>query len=80
MVTHSLVGILAGKMLPVRLRSWKMYAFSAVLPLIADWDVIGMWLGVPYGHFFGHRGFFHSILFALLLAFVCVCIGWPKVN
>jgi len=25
------------------------------------------WLGIPYGNFWGHRSFFHSIFFGLLL-------------
>jgi len=36
---------------------------ACVLP---DADVIGFWAGVPYGHLFGHRGFSHSLFFALL--------------
>jgi len=44
---------------------------SAMLP---DIDVLAFKFGVPYAHPFGHRGFTHSILFAVLwsvlLAFV----------
>lgn len=36
--------------------------------LIPDADVIGYYLGVPYGSFWGHRGFTHSIVFALLFS------------
>ncbi|MEP6473063.1 MAG: metal-dependent hydrolase, partial [Gemmatimonadota bacterium] len=35
-------------------------------------DAIGYWLGVPYGSLFGHRGFTHSLVFAVLLATVSV--------
>ncbi len=35
---------------------------------IPDLDAIGFWLGVPYKSFFGHRGFTHSIAFAVLLS------------
>ena len=38
-------------------------AFSAVVP---DLDAIGHMLGVPYASFWGHRGFSHSIVFAVL--------------
>ena len=38
---------------------------AAVLP---DIDSVGLRLGVPYGALFGHRGFSHSLAFALLLA------------
>ncbi len=37
----------------------------AVLP---DIDALGLWLGVPYAHAFGHRGFTHSLLFSVLMA------------
>ena len=40
-------------------------AFGSVLP---DTDAIGFFAGVPYESTFGHRGFSHSLLFALLLA------------
>ena len=37
---------------------------SAILP---DIDVIAFKFGIDYMHPFGHRGFTHSILFAILL-------------
>lgn len=37
----------------------------AVLP---DLDALGLWLGIPYEHPFGHRGFTHSLPFAVALA------------
>jgi inner membrane protein len=48
-----------------RSRLTFVLAFLAVLP---DLDVIGFRLGIPYGHMLGHRGFTHSILFAVLVA------------
>lgn len=36
----------------------------AVLP---DIDAVGMWLGIPYAHTFGHRGFTHSFSFSVVL-------------
>jgi inner membrane protein len=36
---------------------------SSVLP---DADVLAFSFGIPYEHMFGHRGFTHSIVFALL--------------
>jgi inner membrane protein len=37
----------------------------AVLP---DIDALGLWLGIPYEHPFGHRGFAHSLPVAVALA------------
>ena len=46
-------------------RVWFAGAVCSVLP---DADAIGFKLGVPYGDFWGHRGFTHSLLFAVILA------------
>ena len=36
--------------------------------IIPDLDTVGFRFGVAYAHEFGHRGFTHSLVFALLLA------------
>lgn len=41
-----------------------------VCSVLPDLDVVGFIFGVRYGDMFGHRGFSHSISFAVLLA------GW----
>ena len=41
---------------------------ASVLP---DIDALGFAAGVPYGHVFGHRGFTHSLFFALMTAVLC---------
>ena len=46
-------------------RVWAAGALCSILP---DIDVIGFRLGIPYGGFWGHRGFTHSLLFAVLLS------------
>ena len=38
---------------------------SAIIP---DLDVLAFRYGIPYEHMFGHRGFTHSIIFAVLWA------------
>src|SRR3712207_4696555 len=47
---------------PVPARFWVLSAACSVLP---DADVLAFWFGVPYGSMFGHRGFTHSLVFAL---------------
>lgn len=42
--------------------------WGVVCAEIPDADVLGFWLGVPYGHLWGHRGITHSLLFACLFA------------
>ena len=48
-------------------RIWIAGIACAVFP---DLDVIGFRFGVHYGDFWGHRGFTHSLVFALILASV----------
>jgi inner membrane protein len=58
-----------GKRLP--LRFWVLSVVCSILP---DSDVVSFSFGLPYSHFFGHRGFFHSILFASVLSVFVVCV------
>jgi len=45
-----------------------LLALAAVCALLPDVDALGLWLGIPYEHPFGHRGFTHSLPFAAALA------------
>lgn len=56
-------------------RFWILGIFCAVIP---DADVLAFRLGIPYGDFWGHRGFTHSLVFAVLLAVVIVALFFPK--
>lgn len=66
--THSVVAGALGapfarRGLPARF--WILGATCAVLP---DADVVGLPLGIPFGHMLGHRGLSHSLVFAAALA------------
>lgn len=54
---------------------WLVGTICAVLP---DIDVIGFRFGVHYGDFLGHRGFTHSIAFAVLLATALLFSLFPR--
>jgi len=64
---HSVLGFTITKLIDDRHIKWLLLAaiFSAILP---DFDVIAFKLGIAYEHPLGHRGFTHSILFAMLWA------------
>lgn len=47
---------------------------TIVCALIPDIDVISFRLGIPYGDFWGHRGFTHSLFFALLVGLTVAAI------
>lgn len=57
------------------LRFWVLSAACAVAP---DMDVMGKRLGIEYTEMLGHRGFTHSILFALLLSGLIVLLAFRK--
>ena len=45
---------------------FKYLALGIFCASFPDVDVLAFKLGIPYEHPFGHRGFFHSLLFAYL--------------
>jgi len=72
--THAFVAVALGKVYAdedAHARFWFLSAACAVLP---DADVLGFAFGIPYGDTFGHRGFTHSLLFALLIALAVVAL------
>jgi len=70
---HGLVGFTLSKI--VDSRSSKLLLFlaigSAILP---DIDVLAFNFGIPYMHPLGHRGFTHSIVFAILWGLVIMLL------
>jgi inner membrane protein len=74
LITHSMIGVAAGQELMPRPLDRRFWLAAVICPLLPDADVIGLYLGVPYDHFFGHRGFFHSPFFACLLSVFLVCV------
>lgn len=46
----------------------RLLEFGVLCAILPDLDVAMFKLGVPYESVFGHRGFSHSIFFALLVA------------
>jgi inner membrane protein len=57
---------------PLGPRVWLLGALCTVIP---DIDSLGFWWGIPYGDPLGHRGFTHSMTFALLLAGLICALG-----
>jgi inner membrane protein len=46
---------------------------AAVFSMAPDIDTV-LWGVIPYEHFFGHRGFFHSPLFLVTLSAICAAL------
>jgi inner membrane protein len=53
--------------------NFKLFILAAVCSIFPDIDVVGFNFGVPYESQWGHRGFTHSLVFALCLAFFLTC-------
>lgn len=47
-----------------------LLAAGVVASIVPDLDVLAFRLGIPYAAEFGHRGFSHSLLLALIVAFI----------
>lgn len=77
--THAFVAAALGKAVSsekMPLRFWMLGLFCTLLP---DLDVIAFRLGIPYRHMFGHRGFSHSLTFALIVAVLVVLLAFKTV-
>lgn len=67
--THAVAGLELATICFHDRPAW-FWGLSALLGALPDFDALGFYVGVPYRSFLGHRGFTHSILFA-------VAIGLP---
>ena len=64
--SHAIAGFTLGHAGVSATDRWKLALATALSAVVPDLDAIGHMLGVPYASFWGHRGFSHSIVFALL--------------
>ncbi len=76
-ITHPAVAVATAMAAGRRLVSGRLLAAAAIASCVPDADSIGFRLGIPYGHVFGHRGFSHSIAFALLIGLLGVLFATP---
>jgi inner membrane protein len=67
-ITHPAVPIALSAWLPPDTASSSLLIAGSMCSVIPDLDIIGFELGIEYGDMLGHRGFTHSIFFALALA------------
>jgi inner membrane protein len=75
---HAAVSFALGQSGIVKSPSWGLLFAGIVLSILPDADSMGFAMGVPYGSFWGHRGFSHSIVFALLVALFCQQLFFRK--
>ena len=69
-LTHAVVGLGLSEVLMGPSPSPLLCGLSMALAAAPDLDILAFPLGIPYGSFFGHRGFFHSLFCALVTGLV----------
>ncbi|MCB1188925.1 MAG: metal-dependent hydrolase [Leptospiraceae bacterium] len=64
--SHGFLAFFLGK--AFNYSGWKVLSLGIFCSVLPDIDVIAFKFGIPYAHPFGHRGFTHSIFFAIVLS------------
>lgn len=85
-ISHAVAGGSLARVLGPQGR--KLLLLAAISAMVPDADALGYFAGVPYASMFGHRGFTHSLLFAVLWALLLVLLwfrhaprrGWILVS
>jgi inner membrane protein len=77
-ITHAVVGIGLGQATKADKWPLKFWLLSIILPVLPDVDALTFKFGIEYGSFFGHRGFFHSLLFAFIIAVLVMLVFYRK--
>ena len=73
-ISHAAVAVASGLAFAPRSVPDHFWSIAITCSIIPDLDTIGFAVGIPYSHYFGHRGFFHSPFFALLMSIFIMCI------
>ncbi len=76
-ITHTAVPLALRAAVERRIVSNRLLAAAMIASVLPDADVAAFRFGIPYGHTFGHRGFFHSVSFAVVLGLLG-CLAWRR--
>jgi inner membrane protein len=86
-IAHFIVGAalalpaMESQSIRARLPRWAIPLSAGLCAVAPDLDTVPMLaFGIPYRSFFGHRGFFHSPFFLILLAAALVRPAWLAVT
>lgn len=66
-ITHPIIPIAAAYLISKDKVSPRLLIAACLASVLPDFDVIAFRFGVPYGDQFGHRGFTHSVMFAVFI-------------
>lgn len=67
-ISHAFVAVAAAKAFAPADVPVGFYLASVACSILPDADVLAFRFGIPYHHIFGHRGFFHSLTFGIILS------------
>ncbi|MCG8588307.1 MAG: metal-dependent hydrolase [Proteobacteria bacterium] len=77
--THVLVGAGLAAGAPTGVSRLRLALWLGAVAALPDLDVAAFWLGIPYEHALGHRGFTHSPAFAAGLGLILAWVAFPRV-
>jgi inner membrane protein len=72
--SHAVVGLAAASVGAARGTPARFWILSAVCAVLPDVDVLAFRFGIPYAGMLGHRGFFHSLPFALTVGILATTL------
>jgi inner membrane protein len=77
-IGHIIAASSIGYALNNRERSGLFWFLIILISVLPDLDVLAFRLGIPYAHPLGHRGFFHSLFFASIMAMTLALVVYRK--
>lgn len=77
---HAFSALAVGSAFSKSIINWKFWVLGMVCSILPDADVITFAFGIPYESFWGHRGFTHSFLFAIIIAVVFAYLFYSRVD
>ena len=78
--SHAAVALAIGRLSTRQSMPPRFWWLSILCSILPDADVLSFIAGIHYGDLFGHRGFTHSLSFALILSAVVVQIWFRDVR
>lgn len=77
---HAFAALAMGSAFGKPLTSRKFWLLGMVCSVLPDADVLAFKFGIPYESIWGHRGFTHSFVFALLLAVAVAYLFYSRID
>ncbi len=75
---HALTSIAIGNSFLKTKKNFKFWFLGVFCAFLPDADVISFKLGIAYSSFWGHRGFTHSFVFAIIIGLIITFIFYRK--